>query len=120
MGRLQPCGGRFSDRPSRAIAQRLEWASRYSASLTRGELDSRPPDSVVRAREPDLLPPSGERQSRKRHRAAAPVLLHGTLTGNSRQYSGISGLCVERGLWPRLDGGERGILFCLPSKATLD
>jgi hypothetical protein len=71
----------------------------------RGELDSRPPDSVVRAREPDLLPPSGERQSRKRHPAAAPVLLHGTLTGNSRQYSGISGVCVERGLWPGLSGG---------------
>jgi hypothetical protein len=71
----------------------------------RGELDSRPPDSVVRAREPDLLPPSGERQSRNRHPAAAPVLLRGALTGNSRRYSGISGVCVERGLWPRLCGG---------------
>jgi hypothetical protein len=70
-----------------------------------GQLASRPPASVVRAREPDLLPPSGERQSRKRHHAASPVLLHGTLTGNSRQYSGISGVCVERGLWTRLCGG---------------
>ena len=78
---------------------------RLKSFLTCGELDSRPPDSVVRAREPDLLPPSGERQSRKRHPAAAPVLLHGTLTGNSRQYSGTSGVCVERGLWPRLCGG---------------
>src|SRR5579859_4218763 len=80
-----------------------------AALSTHGELDSRPPDSVVRAREPDLLLSSGERQSRKRHPAAAPMLLHGALTGNSRQYSGISWVCVQRDLGPGLSGGAASL-----------
>jgi hypothetical protein len=36
-------------------------------------------------REPDLLLPTGKRQSRNPHAAAAPVLLQGTLTGSSRR-----------------------------------
>src|SRR5579859_8049910 len=75
------------------------------ALSTHGELDSRPPGLVVRAR--------GTGPSPAEWRAAVPkAASRGSATASPRSFDGqfapifgILGLCVERGLWPRLCGG---------------